>query len=185
MGIEFPGEYGDLRLSSIQCSMDTNATCKISRSNAVEIASLRETGLLKHRIRLTGIKNPSTLSNTFVISSYLGQDIDNILCQAVETVVLLESTPSVCGMEVDATHQTQSATAIYSFNIQCDNVFRNESELLIKLPTPYIYTNSPEINCWASDRQNLLSPTCSLEYINGSHYLKASNILIDKNQNQL
>lgn len=27
VGIEFPAEYGDLRLSSIECIMDSNATC--------------------------------------------------------------------------------------------------------------------------------------------------------------
>ena len=65
-------------------------------------------------------------------------------------------------------------------------MIRNQSSLLLALPAAYARNNpSWGIECWSDPKDNLLAETCSISYMNGSYYLVAPNISINKNQYSL
>lgn len=57
--------------------------------------------------------------------------------------------------------------------------------MLIALPNSYAQNTLPSTACWADNRDNLLTDTCFTTYINGSYYIQANNISIDKNEKNI
>lgn len=134
-----------------------------------------------HRLTLKHVNNPSTLANIFYISSYLGQNIDNPICTGQTQLDLLKSTVQSCTFDVNSQHSTKKSSTIYNFGFTCPDIIRNNSIAYIKLPTSYASNNLETLPCWADNRDNLLTQTCQIKYINGSFYIEVTDILINKN----
>jgi len=171
IGIRFPDSYGDVRSSNMTCEMNSNATCKFTRVNHLEITGTRETGQLIHKLTIRRVKNPETLNNTFYISSYMGQNLEQIICSGQASLTLLQSILQNCSLDVTMDHSTKQIDNVYNFGLTCPDIVRNNSILYLKMPYQYSYNNLNSVSCWADARENLLTDTCHIKYINGSFYL--------------
>ena len=103
------------------------------------------------------------------------------MCQGEDTLTLLNNTQQICQLDVASTHTTKAKSSLYNFKISCENFLRNDSEVLLSLSTYYAYSNNgSDIECWSDPREVLETSSCSINYINGSYFLKADTIIINK-----
>lgn len=137
--------------------------------------------MLTHRLTLNRVNNPSTLANLFSIYSYVGKNIDNVICSGQTQVNLLNTALLSCDLDAKADHNTKLFNSIYHFGFTCPNVIRNNSIAYIKIPNNFAFNNNNNVDCWADNRDNLLTDTCAIKYINGSFFIEVPNIMINKN----
>lgn len=162
--------------------MNSNASCQFTRANYMEITGTRQSGQLIHRLTLKRVKNPSTLTNLFEISSYLGHNIEQIICSGQAQVTLLASTVQSCYLEVGSQHSTKQMESTYHFGLTCPDIIRNNSVFYLATPNNYSFNNLNTLACWADSRDNLLTDTCTIKFINGVFYIEVPNVVINKNE---
>jgi len=92
-------------------------------------------------INISGLINPSTLTHSFTLQSYEGNNVDQIMCMSTTTITLLQSNIMTCSLTVSASQITGNQQANYKFTLLCPQPFKNNTQIKIKLHKDYMLNN--------------------------------------------
>lgn len=145
ISITIPSAYGDMVANGVTCSLvgfsATNAYCLIQTPSRVDIymngSEISKTATYK--VVLAGLQNPNQDSSSliFYVTSYYN---DNIylgykICEnSVTPPTITVKAVRICTLSWSASYVNQNFNASYTFVLSCNDLFRGDSILYIKLP---------------------------------------------------
>lgn len=182
LSITSPTSYGNLITNTAKCNMTMPypAYCDISTANRVDIylngSVLDQT--MTYKIWVTGLSNPNTNNMTglvFQFTSYFDSNIYRAhkICENPITppTIMMKSIRN-CGFSINLDFHNSGLNAKYNFLISCTDVIRTNSILYIYTHSNYNISNPISLRtCYSYESTTLVSPNCSLQYINGSYAL--------------
>ena len=126
------------------------------------------------------MQNPNIDSSNFgfIVTSYYEDNIylSKKICENQIIPPTINIKPlRTCSLSWNPQYFNQNFNASYTFQLSCSDVFRGDSILYIALPSAYSTTNAlGSIPCTSYESTTLVTPTCTLSYINNVFTLSTS-----------
>lgn len=156
ISITIPTEYGDMVSNGVTCTLvgfeSTNAYCLIQTPSRVDIyvngSELSKTSTYK--VILAGLQNPNQDSSSliFFVSSYFDENIylGHKICEnSVNPPAITVKAVRVCTLSWSASYVNKNYNASYTFVLSCNDLFRGDSILYIKLPSDFSSNNTNSV----------------------------------------
>lgn len=132
--------------------------------------------LLTYTVTVTGLSNPNSNTNQqFILTSYFDSNIyqDRKICEnTIQAPTIMIKSVRKCGFSVSLDFHNTNYLASYNFMISCTDVIRVNSILYIYLHTNYNISNAMNKICTSYEATTLVSPNCTLLFINGTYALR-------------
>lgn len=180
--ITMPSAYGNLLTNGANCSssLPAPAFCVIATASRVDLY-LNGTvlsPLATYQVRVTGLSNPNVASMTglsFLLTSYFDSNIyqGHKMCEnTIAPPTIIQRSVRSCGFSLNVDFYNSGYNAAYNFLVSCTDVIRANSTLYIYMHNNYNVSNPMTARtCQSYESTTLVSPNCSLQFINGSYAL--------------
>jgi hypothetical protein len=133
-------------------------------------------------ISLVGLTNPATTNHTFIVQTFKGDSLDQIMCQSSISVTTRKASPQKCQSSLSVSLTTINQEAKYHFSIICPQILRNNSAIKIQISNDYMYNNHiGPLACWSDKPLNLKANNCELIYSNATVFILFKAIVIQFN----
>ena len=180
--ITVPSAYGNMLNNHATCniSLPSPSYCVVATPNRIDVYLNGTVAdpLATYKVQVTGLSNPNVATMTgldFTLTSYFDSNVyqSHKICEnSISPPSIMQKSIRNCGFSLNVDFYNAGYPANYNFLISCTDVIRANSTLYIFLNSNYNVSNPVAARtCQSHESTTLVSPNCTLQFINGSYAL--------------